>query len=324
MKVHLTFVEIEYSTIQLIDDLVNSIGSLPKASKYIGYGSTYLSDLKQRMTNPKVRGYNPNYKFSLENLNILKANLRKRAPEVILFLDKYLKENKDLEEYSNQQYCKSLKVHFFQNINTLEKAYWLGFLYADGSVKDFYREKPWYRILIDLSIKDRDQLVRFCNSIGLDPSQYIKTRSRKKKYRENIKTYHLAYVHFRCKPMVKDLVNLGFCGSKSKIKTLPKIFMNMNNAFKRKLFLAWLLGFYDGDGEMNSTRISSSSREFLQEIKRALRINSKIRLAFDIGKKSYLEGVIAKKSHWRLALGVSIYKEMMQNYKNSMPRKRKE
>lgn len=124
--------------------------------------------------------------------------------------------------------------------------------------------------------------------------------------------------------MVKDLVNLGFCGSKSKIKTLPKIFMNINNVFQRKLFLAWLLGFYDGDGEMNSTRISSSSREFLQEIKSALRINSKIRLAFDIDKKSYLEGVIAKKSHWRLSLGVSIYKEMMQNYKNSMPRKRKE
>lgn len=130
--------EIEYSTIQLIDDLVNSIGSLPKASKYIGYGSTYLSDLKQRMTNPKVRGYNPDYKFSLENLNIFNANLRKRAPEVIIYLDKYLQENQDLEEYSNQQYCKSLKVHFFHNINTLEKAYWLGFLYADGSVKDLY------------------------------------------------------------------------------------------------------------------------------------------------------------------------------------------
>lgn len=54
------------------------------------------------MTNPKVRGYNPDYKFSLENLNIFNANLRKRAPEVIIYLDKYLQENQDLEEYSNQ------------------------------------------------------------------------------------------------------------------------------------------------------------------------------------------------------------------------------
>lgn len=315
--------EFEYSTICLINDLVNSIGSLPKASLCIGYGSTYLSDLKQRMTNPKVRGYNPDYKFSLNNLNTFKSNLRKRVPEAIIFLDKYAKKNKDLEDYSNQQCCKSLKVHFFQDINTLEKAYWLGFLYADGSVKELYREKPWYRILIDLSIKDRDQLVRFCNAIGL-PFHYIKTRFRKKKYRGKIKTYYIAYVHFRCKPMVKDLVNLDFCGSKSNTKSLPPIFNDINNEFKRKLFLAWLLGFYDGDGEMNSTRISSSSREFLQEIKSALRISSKIGIVHEKGKKSYLEGVVAKKTHWRMALGVSVYKEMMQNYKNSMPRKRKE
>ncbi|MBY9018254.1 MAG: hypothetical protein KGD66_05405 [Candidatus Lokiarchaeota archaeon] len=317
----------EYSTLELIYELAKYIGSLPKASSSLGYGSTYLSDLKQRITNPKVKGYNPNYRFSLENLNKFKINIRNnlgiQAGEVINLIDLYSNNNTGLEEYSNQQYNKSLKAHFFNNINTLEKAYWLGFLYADGSVKEYYRKKPWYRILIELSIKDKDQLIRFCRTIGLNPSQYIKSRYREKKYKDEIRKYPMTYVHFRCKPMSKDLINLGFRGSKSYLKSLPSIFNNLNDQDKRKLFLAWLLGFYDGDGEMNNTRITSSSRQFLQEIKESLKIDFKIRLLYDIDKKSYLEGIVAKKPHWRLTLGISIFNEMMQNYKKSMPRKRR-
>ncbi len=42
---------------------------------------------------------------------------------------------------------------YFRRIDTPEKAYWLGFLFADGTVTD-------KALIVGLSVKDRDQLVR--------------------------------------------------------------------------------------------------------------------------------------------------------------------
>ncbi|GAI90468.1 unnamed protein product, partial [marine sediment metagenome] len=82
-----------YNTLDLINDIVNEIGSLPKASKLLGYGSTYLSDLKQRITNSRIRGYNPNYKFSDNNLKKFQQNLEKNlgnnALKCILLIKRY-------------------------------------------------------------------------------------------------------------------------------------------------------------------------------------------------------------------------------------------
>ena len=204
----------KYDTLQLINDLVIKLGSLPKASKLLGFGSTYLSDLKQRITNPKVRGYNPNYKFSLNNLKNFKIRLEKnlgeRAKYCLFLIEQYIKYNNNLKQYSNQQYRSDLKASFFKEIDTLEKAYWLGFLCADGEVKLYYKGKPWYRISIELSIKDREHLEKFCRSIGLIPSELIKKRDRFKKYNGKIRKYQMVYVRFRCKPMAEDLLRLGF------------------------------------------------------------------------------------------------------------------
>ena len=138
----------------------------------------------------------------------------------------------------------------------------------------------------------------------------------------------MVYVYFRCKPMVKDLLNIGFSSSKSNRKTLPipfqKVNLNINkNHNVRRLFLAWLLGYYDGDGNSNSTQITSASKEFLQEIKSKLNINFDIKLKYKKGKKGYLEGIISTRSHWSLTLGAALFNKMIRNYQYSMKRKRK-
>jgi hypothetical protein len=322
----------KYTTLQLINDLKNRLGGLSQASILLGFGSTYLSDLKQRITNSNVRGYNPKYKFSLHNLNIFKDNLERNIGDkgdyCSFMINKYIKYNNNLKQYSNQQYRSTLKANYFETIDTLKKAYWLGFLYADGEVRNKYREKPWYRISVELSAKDRDHLENFCRAIGLIPSDIIKERNRYKKYNNKIKKYRMVYVRFRCKPMVKDLLHIGFSSSKSLRKSIPNIFKktkqnSYDSHFCWKLLLAWLLGFYDGDGHSKSTRISSSSKEFLKEIKSEFNIKFDIKLMYDKGRKFRLEDVVSTRPHWRLTLGASLFNEMIRNYPYSMLRKRR-
>ncbi len=137
----------------------------------------------------------------------------------------------------------------------------------------------------------------------------------------------MVYVRFRCKPMVEDLLNLGFSSSKSLRKSIPR-FSNEYRCngdkihSRREILLAWLLGYYDGDGFSKTTRISSSSKEFLERIKSEFGIRYKVRLHYDSGNKFYLEGVVSTKLHWKLCLGASLFNEMIRNYEGSMPRKR--
>ena len=52
---------------------------------------------------------------------------------------------------------------YFEEINTERKAYWLGFLYADGYIEPIYRKEKIkaYRIEVGLSIIDKNTLEKF-------------------------------------------------------------------------------------------------------------------------------------------------------------------
>jgi hypothetical protein len=54
-----------------------------------------------------------------------------------------------------------------------------------------------------------------------------------------------------------------------------------------------------------------------------LNIQYEVKIQYEKGKISNFDNIIATKSHWRLSLGASLFNEMMRNYKNSMPRKRR-
>ena len=53
-------------------------------------------------------------------------------------------------------------LRIFETIDTEEKAYWLGFMYADG-----YIGASRYSVGINLSLKDIDHLKKFCKYMGL-------------------------------------------------------------------------------------------------------------------------------------------------------------
>jgi len=196
-----------------------------------------------------------------------------------------------------------MKADFFNIIDTINKAYWFGFLCADGSlIKSKKNKKTKLGILIQLSFKDKIFLRKFCISIGYNP-QKIKERVvilKNKKYR-------VVYVKIKCRPMAEDLVNHGFISSKALRKNFPILGLNCN----RNLILAWLRGYYDGDGNSYKTSIGSSNIELLQEIRKYFYLKYPIRQS----KKHYIYDddagkIHIRKNYWILSLGARLFNEM--------------
>ena len=137
----------------------------------------------------------------------------------------------------------SRKHHFNENyfdiIDTEDKAYWLGFLYADGNVsygKDKNGERKGCTVELSLAEKDKDHLYKFMKCIDADNQYPLEKRiislSNKK---------HIAYR--LCLNSVKlgnDLEKHGCVPNKSFILRRPNIEEGLIRHFVR--------GYFDGDG----------------------------------------------------------------------------
>lgn len=115
---------------------------------------------------------------------------------------RFLKEKKVI--VSNKQNQVTIDENIFDNINTEEKAYWLGFIFADGyiSSKSFHFE-------LSLSLKDKDHLQKFSDFC---------------KYTKSIKTdsYRCRFC-LRNKHLWNTLNNYGCVPQKSLILKFPNI-----------------------------------------------------------------------------------------------------
>ena len=91
-------------------------------------------------------------------------------------------------------------LRIFETIDTEEKAYWLGFLYADGSVGSTDN-----RIELGLAEKDLRHIEKFRDFIGI---------KNKISYRASTKSYRYAFKSISCKA---DLIKQGCIPKKSLI-----------------------------------------------------------------------------------------------------------
>lgn len=148
---------------------------------------------------------------------------------------------------------------FFKEIDTQEKAYWLGFMYADGFVCFGNRNAE---VGIELKSSDIDHLRKFNKSLNGNVSPSIRQRET-----EIMGNYEIASIRFYSKDMAMDLV-LNGCVER---KTDKICFPNLSEE------LSWhfLRGFFDGDGclVLNKPRYAhrfdfcSSSLQMLEQIK---------------------------------------------------------
>ena len=153
---------------------------------------------------------------------------------------------KKVDKRSSSRY--KINELYFDEINTEKKAYFLGLLYADGSVfnNGFY-----------LKIKDEDILQRLKEE--LDAEQPIKNVQ----YGE-----YSCYLFTVCsKKLSESLINHGCFQNKTYILKFPQI--------EEKLIKHFIRGFYDGDGSLyinsniNSCKldITSASIDILKSIR---------------------------------------------------------
>lgn len=121
--------------------------------------------------------------------------------------------------------------YIFENIDNEEKAYWLGFLYADGSVGS-----TDYRVELGLAEKDLEHIKKFKNFIGLD---------NKISYRPKSKSYRYS---FKDKIFKEILIKQGCFPKKSLILKFPT-----EEQVPKKLIRHFLRGYFDGDGHFTNT-----------------------------------------------------------------------
>lgn len=294
----------------------------------------YLKYLKQKIKNPNHPHYATDYKLSLAQLKYIKKiiyqKIDRNPGQIIDLINNYIVQNPNLREYSYQQFTIT-NPHIFDDINSVHKAYWLGFLCADGSLSIKYSNK--YEISLELSSKDRIELIKFAKFVGFNPSR-IKDRHRILKNKDgSTSRFKMSTVRFLCKPMGQALLKNGKFGSKSEdfSKRVPikiKNFIKMARAenkilsytLKGRIGLVWLLGYFDGDGTVHRDRkgkrfsgeIISSSKSLLKDIKKTYK------LEYPVGFKD------VKQYTYRLSLGTKLYKTIMNIYPASMQRKRPE
>lgn len=126
--------------------------------------------------------------------------------------------------------------NYFEIIDSADKAYWLGFLYADG-----YIDKK-NSIRINLMKQDEEHLKKFLKAI-----EATNTKIKYSKKETNNKTYYQAYISLRDSKMVKDLADKGCVNNKSLILTFPK------EKIPKEHYSHFIRGYFDGDGSLHKT-----------------------------------------------------------------------
>ncbi len=270
-------------------------GSLPwrKLSLIICRYSRRLDRIRRTLRS------NPDFKVALDELQKWEKNINStlgiKGENALNIIDAYRDSNTDLpisSELKVLNYHPNLQVNYFEDINNKEKAYWLGVLWAEV----YLGQRS--EISLELSKKDEILVDRYIQAIGLN-SAYKSENNKKTK--SGIKTY--VRIRFKCSQVKKNLLDLGYRPAKLKNTQLPSL-------VSRELALAFLLGFFDGDGKEGTTTFHLGSKKILDQIKEKFKVPHDVYPDKD-GKS------------WYLSLGGKLFNEMMDNYKFSLERKRK-
>jgi hypothetical protein len=133
---------------------------------------------------------------------------------------------------------------FFKEIDTEEKAYWLGFLYADGCITKFYKqnhngEKVVRSMSCELGLKREDKvhLENFVKALNSN----LKIQDRKSKLKDKI--YYSNRVVVNSTQFCKNLIEKGCLPKKSLILRFPD-----EEIVNESLLRHFIRGYFDGDG----------------------------------------------------------------------------
>lgn len=154
--------------------------------------------------------------------------------------------------------------NFFSEINSEEKSYWLGFLYADGYVRI---RRGSNEIKLKLAIKDKCHIENFKKSIKSNSE--IKESVDRLINKNKTYTSYSASLSIYNRKLVNDLITIGCVNNKTFKIRLPVLSDNMMSHFIR--------GYFDGDGciskikNRHTYRVQiASNNEFINDIHKHL------------------------------------------------------
>ena len=162
--------------------------------------------------------------------------------------------------------------NYFESIDTEDKAYWLGFIYADGFITN-KRKNGSQSLGITLSLRDISHLRKFKNSISA--TNPINTYYYYGFISEGYPATQCSRILLPSQKLVDDIKKHGVIEHKTKIITFPK---NLND----NLIPHFVRGYMDGDGSIfvdsRSTYHLSfcGTKEFLQSLNEFFNETNKI------------------------------------------------
>ena len=157
-----------------------------------------------------------------------------------------LLEKQNIELRGNRKYFFNESI--FDNIDTAEKAYWIGFITADGYINE---KRGW--LSIQLQYSDIDHLKKFAKFINC-PEEKIKT------IKHNITGNLLCYIELDSRKLTNSLIKLNIRQGNSANEHVAPI----PNEFIKD----YIRGIIDGDGNIGKKNINiCNSIEVLNYIK---------------------------------------------------------
>ena len=153
---------------------------------------------------------------------------------------------------------------YFETIDTSDKAYWLGFIYADGWV---IKDKE---LGIALKADDVEHLCKFLNNINnkdIKPKMY------------SVGEHKACRITISSRKMLQDLERLGVYQNKSLTISFP-----MQEQLPDKFLFDFIRGYVDGDGSLRikdgkyaNLSVCCGSRQFLEGMLQRTRWSGTIR-----------------------------------------------
>ena len=156
---------------------------------------------------------------------------------------------------------------FFNVIDTEEKAYWLGFISADGCVT-INEETQSCELCIRLQASDFEHLKKFNKALKGN----VQVTFNKRLCSFTGKTYPMCNIRYYCKEMVYDLLKYNVIPAKSLVIKYP-------NNIPKELEKHYIRGYFDGNGCLSiskknnnnfSCSIACGSKECTYELSKKL------------------------------------------------------
>lgn len=210
----------------------------------------------------------------------------------------YLKENNLIRSPGVYQKDISYNENFFDNIDTEEKAYWLGFIMADGYTRLNKKNNP-AQTSIEISKKDIEILNAFKKSIK--SNHIIRERSR---CTITGKISEICSITISSEYLTSKLISYGVIPNKTYIGYINEEIFNDDE----ELIFHYLRGYSDGDGTINKNKgnyvfkLVIKSESILNTIKNWIKkycnIEPKIKLEKDKLGSAYRLSIQNKKEYF--------------------------